>query len=338
MSSLFFKDDHGQFIKHGNKCYTKVGASQVMPDVTTAPDGGSSFVDCDDCNSGTTTTTTTTTTTALSGLSFGQTNTPAEGDPESTVVGDLTPTGGTGPFTYAMKAGAGDGDNGSYKIVGSQLQLSAAPSISEPTDSIRVEVTDSLMATFDDTFSVDVYPTTGSMTVELAEGSPLYDDASPGEDVGEVSAGTNLGDINAANGNPSTRLVYVSGPEVSFLGKDWSPNDYGELYTDAVPYSVPDQHEWGSDTPANPGLYMHDYHEMPYVGDYVSRVSFRIDASNQLDITNQTTGGTIDNSVGVTSGNDPNLLVPDGTIDTAAFQEVTFANGQTWKWQQEAGW
>jgi hypothetical protein len=77
---------------------------------------------------------------------------------------------------------------------------------------------------------------------------------------------------------------------------------------------------------------------MPYVGDYKSRVVFRVDGSNIMDLCNDTISGPVDNSIGVISGNDPSLLSPTGTIDASMFQEVTFANGQTWRWEQQNGW
>jgi hypothetical protein len=119
---------------------------------------------------------------SVTDIALDQTNIPVDGD-SSGLVGTLSTTGGTATFTYALVAGTGDTDNANYSIQnGNEIHVASA-SISSPSDSIRVEVTDSTGYQFSKALTIQVYPITGTAEVACS-GSPatLYDDDSSGTD------------------------------------------------------------------------------------------------------------------------------------------------------------
>jgi VCBS repeat-containing protein len=83
----------------------------------------------------------------------------AENQSSGTLVGNLSTTDPDSgdSFTYSLVAGAGDTGNGSFQIVGSQLQTAATFDFeAQPTYSIRVQTRDSGGLTFDKEFTITV--------------------------------------------------------------------------------------------------------------------------------------------------------------------------------------
>jgi hypothetical protein len=119
---------------------------------------------------------------AVTDIALNQTNIPVEGD-SSGLVGTLSTTGGTASYTYALVAGTGDTDNSNYSIQNTDEIHVASGSISEPSDSVRVEVTDSTGYQFSKAITIQVHPITGTASVACT-GSPatLYDDDPVGTD------------------------------------------------------------------------------------------------------------------------------------------------------------
>jgi Tol biopolymer transport system component len=124
----------------------------------------------------------------ITALTLNQTNVPIVGDSAGTLVGDFEVSGGTAPFTFALVAGTGDGDNGNYQVNVADIEVKSAAVLTDPTDAIRVEVTDAAGDTFEQALTVNVQPVTGTLTVILTLGSPLFDDDVAATDVGTVSA------------------------------------------------------------------------------------------------------------------------------------------------------
>ena len=63
-----------------------------------------------------------------------------ENEPENTTVGTLSTDGGTASYTYTFTTGAGDTDNGSFTISGTELQLTA-PADYETKRSYTIRIT-----------------------------------------------------------------------------------------------------------------------------------------------------------------------------------------------------
>jgi hypothetical protein len=127
-----------------------------------------------------------------------QSYTPSPNDSQGEVVGTFSVNAGTGPYTIALVSGTGDTDNGSYQINGMNLEISASNNVTDPTDSIRVSVTDSTGYVVPGTglplekaFVLDVYPLEGTATV-ACDGTPstLWDDNVDGDDYCNLEATT----------------------------------------------------------------------------------------------------------------------------------------------------
>ena len=61
-------------------------------------------------------------------------NTIAEGNVVGAVIGNLSTTGGTSPFTYSLIPGMGSEDNTKFQISGGELQLNFIPDYENPAD------------------------------------------------------------------------------------------------------------------------------------------------------------------------------------------------------------
>jgi hypothetical protein len=88
--------------------------------------------------------------------------------PVGTVVGVLSTTDpdSTGPFTYALVAGAGDTDNASFAVVGDSLSTAAVLDFAvRGAYGIRVRTTDSDGRTFEKEFTVSIAPPYGGTRV-----------------------------------------------------------------------------------------------------------------------------------------------------------------------------
>jgi hypothetical protein len=137
-----------------------------------------------------------------------QTNTPNEGDPISTLIGDLQVTGGTAPFVFALIAGFGDGDNPHYQINLADLELSGTGGSTEPTDSIYARVTD---ANGDEAFD--------NFIINLdAPGAPLATIGTPNADP------TLFIKVESANAGGTALFPY------NFLDEDFTDGETKEVY------------------------------------------------------------------------------------------------------------
>lgn len=94
-----------------------------------------------------------------------------EGRPAGWLVGTFsTPDLGTGEtFTYALSAGAGDTDNGSFEIAGDQLQTATVLDYeTQGTHSIRVRLTDAHEAWYERVLQVTVLNVAPTVTIDRA--------------------------------------------------------------------------------------------------------------------------------------------------------------------------
>ena len=92
----------------------------------------------------------------------------AEFHPIGTVVGTLstTETGSGHTYTYALVAGTGSTDNGSFSVNGSQLQTNAVFNYNTQNSySVRVRVTDENGQTFDQVFTITVQHSPTAITL-----------------------------------------------------------------------------------------------------------------------------------------------------------------------------
>jgi hypothetical protein len=151
---------------------------------------------------------------SVTALTLNQTNTPTAGDPQGTLVGALQVTGGTGSFTFALVAGTGDTDNTHYQITGSNVELSASGGSTDPTDSIRVEVTDSTGYKFEQALTVNI--NSAATTVPPPPSLTL---------------------CGSDDGNPSMEITVTGISDgTPFLGcsGDWDNGETKEVFVDSV--------------------------------------------------------------------------------------------------------
>jgi len=178
---------------------------------------------------------------AVTALSLNQTNTPQAGDPVDTLVGDLQVTGGTAPYTFALVAGAGDGDNTHYQVDGSNIELSASGGTTAGTDAIRVEVTDDKGYTFEQSLTVNIAVAPTTTTTAAATTAPP----------GPLACGT-------PNSDP-TMIVTMSWTDVdvtkSYLGCTWTNGETKELYTTFYQAVVGSLETWRRDAGPDPQLF-----------------------------------------------------------------------------------
>ncbi|MBO2664472.1 Ig-like domain-containing protein [Shewanella algae] len=189
------------------------------------------------------------------------------------VVGTLTTTDADvgDSFSYALIAGSGDTNNGSFNISGDSLRANNASTLVGGSYSIRVQTTDSGNATFEKAFSItvvdDLAPEVTGMTID---GSPadtatsisytvsfnelannistddfnLTNTGSAAGNIASVSAssGTSVTvTINNISGNGSLRLDLKAATNISDAQANSGPAAYtsGDVHTVAVP-TVPD--------------------------------------------------------------------------------------------------
>ncbi len=118
-------------------------------------------------------------------------NSVAENSPAGTAVGNFSATdpdsGDT--FTYTLAAGSGDTGNGSFQIVGNQLQTAAALDFeTQSSYSIRVRVTDAGGLTFETTFTINVTNVNDAPTAIALDNNSVAENSPPGTAVGNFSA------------------------------------------------------------------------------------------------------------------------------------------------------
>ncbi|WP_144437801.1 Ig-like domain-containing protein [Shewanella algae] len=185
------------------------------------------------------------------------------------VVGTLTTTDADvgDSFSYALIAGSGDTNNGSFNLSGDSLRANNASTLTGGSYSIRVQTTDSGNATFEKAFSItvvdDLAPEVTGMTVD---GSPadtatsisytvsfnelasnistddfnLTNTGSAAGNIASVSAssGTSVTvTINNISGNGSLRLDLKAATNISDAQANSGPAAYtsGDVHTVAVP-------------------------------------------------------------------------------------------------------
>lgn len=130
-----------------------------------------------------------------------------EGLPVGTTVGTLTtndPDAGD-TFTYALVAGDGSADNGSFTITGNQLKTNGVfDADTKSTYTIRVRTTDSTNRTFERTFTITVTNVNTAPTdIALSQNTVAED----------VAAGTAVGNLSTTDANAGNTFTYelVSG-------------------------------------------------------------------------------------------------------------------------------
>ncbi|MCM2526949.1 Ig-like domain-containing protein [Shewanella algae] len=185
------------------------------------------------------------------------------------VVGTLTTTDADvgDSFSYALIAGSGDTNNGSFNLSGDSLRANNASTLVGGSYSIRVQTTDSGNATFEKAFSItvvdDLAPEVTGMTID---GSPadtatsisytvsfnelannistddfnLTNTGSAAGNIASVSAssGTSVTvTINNISGNGSLRLDLKATTNISDAQANGGPAAYtsGDVHTVAVP-------------------------------------------------------------------------------------------------------
>ncbi|MEL4392809.1 Ig-like domain-containing protein [Shewanella algae] len=185
------------------------------------------------------------------------------------VVGTLTTTDADvgDSFSYALIAGSGDTNNGSFNLSGDSLRANNASTLIGGSYSIRVQTTDSGNATFEKAFSItvvdDLAPEVTGMTID---GSPadtatsisytvsfnelannistddfnLTNTGSAAGNIASVSAssGTSVTvTINNISGNGSLRLDLKAATNISDAQANSGPAAYtsGDVHTVAVP-------------------------------------------------------------------------------------------------------
>ncbi|MCE9780388.1 Ig-like domain-containing protein [Shewanella algae] len=185
------------------------------------------------------------------------------------VVGTLTTTDADvgDSFSYALIAGSGDTNNGSFNLSGDSLRANNASTLTGGSYSIRVQTTDSGNATFEKAFSItvvdDLAPEVTGMTID---GSPadtatsisytvsfnelannistddfnLTNTGSAAGNIASVSAssGTSVTvTINNISGNGSLRLDLKAATNISDAQANSGPAAYtsGDVHTVAVP-------------------------------------------------------------------------------------------------------
>ncbi|MBO2614116.1 tandem-95 repeat protein [Shewanella algae] len=185
------------------------------------------------------------------------------------VVGTLTTTDADvgDSFSYALIAGSGDTNNGSFNLSGDSLRANNASTLVGGSYSIRVQTTDSGNATFEKAFSItvvdDLAPEVTGMTID---GSPadtatsisytvsfnelannistddfnLTNTGSAAGNIASVSAssGTSVTvTINNISGNGSLRLDLKAATNISDSQANSGPAAYtsGDVHTVAVP-------------------------------------------------------------------------------------------------------
>ncbi|MBO2690033.1 Ig-like domain-containing protein [Shewanella algae] len=185
------------------------------------------------------------------------------------VVGTLTTTDADvgDSFSYALIAGSGDTNNGSFNLSGDSLRANNASTLVGGSYSIRVQTTDSGNATFEKAFSItvvdDLAPEVTGMTID---GSPadtatsisytvsfnelannistddfnLTNAGSAAGNIASVSAssGTSVTvTINNISGNGSLRLDLKAATNISDAQANSGPAAYtsGDVHTVAVP-------------------------------------------------------------------------------------------------------
>jgi hypothetical protein len=273
----------------------------------------------------------------VTALTLNQTNTPTAGDPQGTLVGDLQVTGGTGPFTFALVSGTGDGDNTHYQINGSDVELSASGGSTDPTDSIRVEVTDSTGYTFQQALTVNI-GAGGFATCGSSDGNPSMLVTVTG-----ITNGTSW--LGCTWNNGETKEVFVDGN--GLYNKGTGTIGAGTLFSQFQNFN--------RQVGANGDRFIMTAHASAAAG-YGHKNGVRWDASNRLA---WGTGGFLTSySVGVSAYNpngaypfggpwSPQYTTPNfGLLDqgTGYIQSsqrsgsVTFNNGVTVSWTEGAGW
>ncbi|MEL4471575.1 Ig-like domain-containing protein [Shewanella algae] len=185
------------------------------------------------------------------------------------VVGTLTTTDADvgDSFSYALIAGSGDTNNGSFNLSGDSLRANNASTLVGGSYSIRVQTTDSGNATFEKAFSItvvdDLAPEVAGITID---GSPadtatsisytvsfnelasnistddfnLTNTGSAAGNIASVSAssGTSVTvTINNISGNGSLRLDLKAATNISDAQANSGPAAYtsGDVHTVAVP-------------------------------------------------------------------------------------------------------
>ncbi|QTE94939.1 fibronectin type III domain-containing protein [Shewanella algae] len=185
------------------------------------------------------------------------------------VVGTLTTTDADvgDSFSYALIAGSGDTNNGSFNLSGDSLRANNASTLVGGSYSIRVQTTDSGNATFEKAFSItvvdDLAPEVTGITID---GSPadtatsisytvsfnelannistddfnLTNTGSAAGNIASVSAssGTSVTvTINNISGNGSLRLELKAATNISDAQANTGPAAYtsGDVHTVAVP-------------------------------------------------------------------------------------------------------
>ncbi|MBO2580136.1 Ig-like domain-containing protein [Shewanella algae] len=185
------------------------------------------------------------------------------------VVGTLTTTDADvgDSFSYALIAGSGDTNNGSFNLSGDSLRANNASTLVGGSYSIRVQTTDSGNATFEKAFSItvvdDLAPEVAGITID---GSPAHTATSISytvsfnelannistDDFNLTNAGSAAGNIasvsassgtsvtvtiNNISGNGSLRLDLKAATNISDAQANSGPAAYtsGDVHTVAVP-------------------------------------------------------------------------------------------------------
>ena len=148
--------------------------------------------------------------------------------PAGTVVGDFSTTDvdTSDSHTYALVAGAGDADNGSFSISGTALQTSEAFDYEAKTSySIRVQTSDGNGGTFEEQFTIAVNDIKFTLTIQkagtAADGNCTVD-ASPGSPSGLGGGSGFPANYTYEDGDVVTLTATDTDPGAGSLFEEWS--------------------------------------------------------------------------------------------------------------------
>ncbi len=159
----------------------------------------------------------------------------AENTGANAVVGTLSTDGGASSYTYALVAGAGDTDNSSFRISGTELQLKASADYeTQPSYAVRLAVTGVAVETQftitvtdvnDNNDHAPVFEGGDFATVSYAENATtavttvVATDADVGQTVTFTLSGADAGQVSIT---PAGELTFTTSPDYE------SPADMGE--------------------------------------------------------------------------------------------------------------
>jgi hypothetical protein len=166
-----------------------------------------------------------------------------ESRPLDTLAGAFsTPDFGTGEtFTYALSAGAGDNDNGAFRIVGDQLLTATVLDYeTQATHSIRVRMTDAHGAWYERALQVAVLNAAPTVTIRLAADQeaptnhqPIYLTVVFSEPV----VGFSAEDVVLSGTAPGAQVEDVNGDGVTYRVRIAGLTDFGTVIA-SIPASA----------------------------------------------------------------------------------------------------